>query len=221
MYYYFSFFFSCTSRVLLVTIFLQQNSIYFVFPRSPAAVEMSSGNSCCVPWRRSLVSVEWPLYHGLLCMDTENKVIICRLIFILIYIFQHCLFLTLWASSLSSSASVIIIIIIIIIIITIFNDQNWLCGDQNFTQIPKCRTQAWRSGVIIAWRNVQTRNTKPNDKVLLRDHVLSLACKPFRHLVSCFLLRTNVRFVNDTRNISENFFWGNFEWVITGTYCFL
>ena len=183
-----------------------------MFPRSPAAVEMSSGNSCCVPWRRSLVSVEWPLYHGLLCMDTENKVIICRLIFILIYIFQHCLFLTLWASSLSSSASVIIIIIIII-----FNDHNWLW----LTQIPKCRTQAWRSGIIIASRNVQARNTNPNDKVLLWDHVLSLACKRFRHLVSCFLLRINVRFVNDTRNIAENVFRGNFEWVITGTYCLL
>ena len=176
--YYFHFF-SCTSRVLLITIFLQQNSSYFVFPRSPAAVKMSSGNSCCMPWRRSLVSVEWPLYHGLLCMDTENKVIICQFIFIFIYIFQHCLFLTLWASSLSSSASVIIIIIIIII----FSDQNWLCGDWNFTQIPKCRAQAWRSGIIIAWRNVQTSNTNPNDKVLLRVHVLSLACKRFRHLV--------------------------------------
>ena len=83
-----------------------------MFPRSPAAVEMSFGNSCYVPWRRSLVSVEWPLYHGLLCMDTENKVIICQFIFIFIYIFQHCLFLTLWA--LSSSASVIIVIVIII-----------------------------------------------------------------------------------------------------------
>ena len=48
--------------------------LFCLFLRSPKALEMSAGNPCSLSRGRSLVSVEWTLYYGLLRLDTESKV---------------------------------------------------------------------------------------------------------------------------------------------------